>query len=104
MDGFNTEQLTELKMLLTQVAKKMNPQFSFKTKTSFEDPVFRKFMETTLKIHQILALVDVDFSNVFPLNGTITQRNAALNGHYYDIVEQLSMCNGLNYCPRERSS
>ena len=61
-------------------------------------------METTLKIHQILALIDVDFAKVFPSTGSNPTRSTALNGHYYDIVEQLTMYNGLNYCPRERSS
>jgi len=46
-------------------------------------------METTLKIHQILALVDVNFSNVFPSNGSTPMRSNSLNAHYYDIVEQL---------------
>ena len=77
---------------------------SFKSKASYEDPFFRKFLESTLKVHQIFALVDVDFSKVFPSNGTLTLRNSNITSHYHDIVEQLSMCNGLNYCPREKSS
>jgi len=104
LDGFNNDQLSELKMLMTQVAKKMNSSFSFKNKSSYEDPIFRKFLETTLKVHQIFALVDVDFSKVFPSNGTMSLRGGNLSSHYFDIVEQLSMYNGLNYCPREKTS
>ena len=48
--------------------------------------------------------MDVDFSKVFPSSGTLTLRNSNITSHYHDIVEQLSMCNGLNYCPREKSS
>ena len=44
----------------------MYRNFSFADPKYMQDPVFRRFLEITLKIHQIFALVDVTFEPVFP--------------------------------------
>ena len=67
-----------------------------------EDGAFRKFLEVTLKIHQIFALVDVNYSTVMG-SGSGGARATNLQQHFLDITGQLNEHNGLNYCPRERS-
>jgi len=61
LDGLNEDELTKLKAMMTHVAKKMNKSFSFDDQTLMKDSGFRRFLEITLKIHQIFALVDVDY-------------------------------------------
>lgn len=67
-----------------------------------EDSSFRKFLEVTLKIHQIFALVDVNYSTVLP-TGSAASRAQNLQQHFLEITSQLNEHNGLNYVPRERS-
>lgn len=40
-------------------------QFSFDDNESLKDDKFRRYLENTLKIHQLFALVDVDYTQVF---------------------------------------
>ena len=63
-----------------------------------EDGAFRKFLEITLKIHQIFALVDVSYTSVFS-----SGRGQNLQAHFNEITAQLNEHNGLNYVPREKS-
>jgi len=51
---------------MTINARKMDRNFSFAYQKYMQDPIFRRFLEITLKIHQIFALVDVTFEPVFP--------------------------------------
>jgi len=39
----------------------MDKNFQFENKEALEDEKFRRYLENTLKIHQIFALVDVHF-------------------------------------------
>ena len=55
-----------------------------------------------MKVHQILALVDVRYDNVFPLD-TASTRDKNLMSHLHDVATQMQKNNGLNYVPRERS-
>ena len=68
-----------------------------------QDLDFRRFIEITLKIHQIFALVDVNYETVFPSSSSSTRVNS-INDHFREMAEQLQIHNGLNYVPRERSS
>jgi hypothetical protein len=68
-----------------------------------KDLDFRRFIEITLKIHQIFALVDVNYESVFPASSSST-RTSSISNHFREMAEQLSMHNGLNYVPRERST
>ena len=68
-----------------------------------QDLDFRRFIEITLKIHQIFALVDVSYESVFPAGSGSTRANS-VNNHFREMAEQLQIHNGLNYVPRERSS
>jgi len=103
LDGFKDEDLMNLKSLLTGLAKKMNPSFSFNDPVQMKDLDFRRFIEITLKIHQIFALVDVNYETVFPAASS-SSRASSIQNHFREIAEQLSAHNGLNYVPRERSS
>lgn len=57
----------------------------------------------TLRVHQIFALVDVDFAKVMPPSGDASTRDAAIGEHLADITKALVEHNGLNYSPRPRS-
>lgn len=59
---------------------------------------FVKFLQVTLKLHQIFALVDVSFDQL----GS-PQRNKTIIHHFSQIAEQLRKHNGLNYVPRDRT-
>ena len=43
----------------------MDRNFSFADPKYMQDPFFRRFLEISLKIHQIFALVDVTFEPFF---------------------------------------
>ena len=60
------------------------------------------FLHVTLKVHQILALVDVNFEDVFSTD-TITTRSQKILLHFNKVVDQLTQKDGLNYVPRERT-
>jgi len=66
IDGFNETDLIELKSLLTETARNIDSKFSFKNTALLADKHFRKFLEIVMKVHQIFALVDVEFGHVFP--------------------------------------
>jgi len=101
LDAYNEQELLTLRDLLTGVAKKMKDKFSFTDKASAQDLGFRGFLETTMKIHQIFALIDVNYDQVFPsIAGT---RSGSLAAHYDDIIKQFKQNDGLNYVPREKS-
>ena len=58
-----------------------------------------------MKIHQLFALVDVDYTEIFssekvssPIQEMYQQR------HYMAIASQLTEHHGLNYVPRERNA
>lgn len=99
LDGFNDDELIILKQMLTCVARKMNKSFSFADDKLMRDTGFRRFLEITLRIHQIFALVDVNYSDIFS-----AKRSDSITSHYGDVAEQLKLHNGLNYCPRERTT
>ena len=51
---------------MTQVGQFIKPDFSFETNSAaLSDTGFRKYLEYTLKVHQIFALVNVDFGQRF---------------------------------------
>lgn len=56
-----------------------------------------------MKVHQILALVDVKYDAVFPVDSTTT-RDKNLMSHFAEVAHQMQRHNGLNYVPRERTS
>ena len=66
------------------------------------DPNFRRFLEIALKLHQIFALVDVDYAAAFPSGSSIERRTRA-GSHLAELAEQLAKHGGLNYAPREIS-
>lgn len=86
--------------MINQSIPKQKKQFSFSEPSHTAEGPFRRFLEITLKIHQIFALVDVNFESV--LNAT--SRNINTVTHLAEVAEQLALHNGLNYVPRERSS
>ena len=55
-----------------------------------------------MKVHQILALVDVKYDSVFPTDSTLT-RDKNLMSHFHEVAMQMQKHNGLNYVPREKS-
>ena len=57
-------------------------------------------MEVTLKLHQVLALVEVDYSRVFSNDA---ERESDWKTHAKELLEQLDKHDGLNYVPRERT-
>ena len=91
-----------LKRLLTAAAKKLETSFKF-DRVTLQDAGLRRFLEIVLKLHQILALVDVSFEPVLPAK-TMSVRSQNLPVHFHEIVEELQEHNGLNYVPRERSN
>lgn len=64
------------------------------------DADFRRFLEIALKIHQIFALVDVDYAKAFPAPSA-SGRNEKIAAHFAELAAQLSAHDGLNYAPRE---
>lgn len=65
---------------------------------------FRGFLEVALKLHQIFALVDVDYAKVLDCTLKSPRTVSNLTAHYREIVDSLIAKNGLDYVPRERSS
>ena len=59
-------------------------------------------MEIALKLHQVLALVDVDYQKVFPTNNP-ADRELNLIGHLSEVALGLMKKNGLDYVPREKT-
>lgn len=49
-----------------------------------------------------MALVDVKYEGVFPVDSTST-REKNLMAHFKEVSQQMQKHNGLNYVPRERS-
>lgn len=68
-----------------------------------EDEALKKFIEITLKLHQVLALVDTKFDQVFPTD-SVSSREKNLPAHINQVLTELKKHNGLNYVPRERTS
>lgn len=68
--------------MLTSVARKMNKSFSFSDDKLMSDSGFRRFLEITLRIHQIFALVDVNYSDIFS-----AKRSDSVATHYADVAE-----------------
>ena len=64
-----------------------------------QDSAFRRFLEITLKIHQIFALVDVNYTTILGSGN----RGQNLHTHFQEITAQLNQHNGLNYVPRPKS-
>ena len=63
---------------LTQLMQ--SPTFTFTEAALKEDPEFRRFIEVTLKIHQIFALVEVSYEKVFS-NVSISARKDNIISH-----------------------
>lgn len=76
LDGFNEKDLVSLRDLLTQAVRKMKDKFSFNDKASMQDLGFKGFLEKTLKVHQIFALIDVNYDEVFS-----STRSTSLSTH-----------------------
>jgi hypothetical protein len=58
-----------------------------------------------LKIHQLFALVDVDYTEVFAFEKVSSPiLESFLHSHYMAIAAQLKLHSGLNYVPRERNA
>ena len=66
------------------------------------DQHFRRYLEIALKLHQIFALVDVDYATAFP-SGTSIDRKTRAGTHLSELADQLAKHGGLNYAPREIS-
>ena len=63
----------------------------------------REYLEKALKIHQVFALLDVDFEAAFPdKDGQDTRAEIAAK-HLKEISAELEKHSGLNYVPRERT-
>jgi hypothetical protein len=62
----------------------------------------RNFLETTLKLHQIFALVDVDYDEAFPVDPS--DRDMNISSHLNEIAMALMNNGGFDYCPREVST
>ena len=104
----STHSLIFLNMLVFLMVQEKN--FQFEDKEYLNDTKFRRYLENTLKIHQIFALVDVDFTEVFSkerCNQELSSQDAKnldiAKSHYFKVAEQLKEVNGLNYVPRERN-
>jgi hypothetical protein len=65
LDGLEEPELFKLRTLLTAAARQLNPTFSFESENSLSDPRFRNFLTVTLRLHQIFALVEVDYAKAF---------------------------------------
>ena len=63
----------------------------------------KRFIEVTLKLHQVLALVDTKFEQVFPTD-SVSTRERNLANHLKEVITEMQKQNGLNYVPRERTS
>ena len=93
------------------------PTFSFDDPNAMADDAgLRGFLKNTLKVHQILALVDVSFESVLsnvpvlPEHASLEQLHEreesyrrAVMKHFLELSIQLKERNGLNYVPRERT-
>jgi len=53
-----------LKSLIEQAGKIINKSFKFEA-GSLKDPKVKEYLQNTLRIHQVLGLVNVDFKEVF---------------------------------------
>ena len=58
------EELINLKWQMSMLIRKSVKNFNFNDKSMMSDINLRKFLEITLKLHQIFALVDVNFDAV----------------------------------------
>lgn len=56
-------------------------------------PEVLEYLQITLKLHQVLALLDVDFSKA----------KTAPADHLKDLAARLKVKGGLDYVPRERT-
>ena len=72
-----------------------------------KDSLMRRYLENTLKIHQIFALVDVDFELVFSQKFENVdedpeyRRVKDILTHFKAIEESLTKNKGLTYVPRD---
>jgi hypothetical protein len=62
----------------------------------------KNFLEITLKLHQIFALLDVDYEKVFPSDPS--EREMSIGPHLNEVALALMNRNGFDYTPRERTS
>ena len=64
------------------------------------DSHFRRFLEISLKLHQIFALVDVDYKTALASHSVLERKEKA-GTHLAELAQQLAEHDGLNYVPRE---
>lgn len=62
----------------------------------------RPFLEITLKIHQIFALLDVDFEKV--LSSDSVGRDQSISAHLKEVAQFIMAKGGFEYCPRQRTT
>ena len=60
-----------------------------------QDPVVKSFLSVTLRLHQVFALVDVDYAKAFGVSQT--DRTANIAEHFKDVAAQLNANSGLAY-------
>ena len=60
-------------------------QFTFDQQTIEEDPELMRFLEIILKVHQVLALVDVSFEQVFS-SASFGMRKESITTHLQQIT------------------
>ena len=69
-----------------QTASQVFPDISFKAVSGGKNPEQRRFLEQTLKIHQVLALVDVSYEPILP-SKKIEIRNKNLHVHFHEVID-----------------
>jgi hypothetical protein len=82
-----------LRNILTTVVRKSFPEFTFQNIDGEADLI----LEGILKIHQIMALVDV----TYPISEGLSDED--LKKHCQELSTALDLKSGLNYLPRERT-
>ena len=67
---------------------------SSRIRSNLLDSKFRRYLENTLKIHQIFALVDVDFTEVFSKERSSKEHSSfdaqnldIVKSHYFKVAE-----------------
>ena len=73
----------------------MDPTFSFESEDCLSDLRFRNFLTVTLRLHQIFALVEVDYAKAFGVSQTDRAANVA--AHFQEVAAQLKANGGLKY-------
>ncbi len=90
LDGFSESEIGSLRYLVLDLAKKEAKIDAAALKDLSKEQEF--YLQILLKIHQVLALLDVDWSKA-----------GSTEVHLKEILESLKKHGGLDYLPRERT-